>query len=236
MPGVEFVNVERVREVLQKRAPQALQYATGFTINDTVVKGRREVIAVIGREMTVRTQSFVNKSTWFEKTKASLPIGLQVGHFGTRKIERSTGWIEQPIGGLDKRKRHWTKAARRAGRGVVGHKFRMKPGNPKIIASSIKGRRLSDLVAEVERLDHFNLPVVIGGNDYGIEPGVVKFMRRRKTVKSGRKMRFIKRLANAEDQNVRRVDIVGDVWRWVKRDVPFVWLTNVGRQIKRLRF
>lgn len=237
-----FLNESEVNELLKKVLPRAIQYASGYTLTELVVRGHTRFFLAQSGSMIMRNRGFARKSTRFDRARASAKINQQIARFFTQTIDRGTGWAEQPVHGLDLRKRKWTKKARRGGqRGVVRSAYRLKPDRE--VPHLFDENTLADIYDYVYRNNYFNKPIVTFKNKYGIDPGVVRFTKKRiqlkrKTPKkdgtfSYRRGNLIMHLAYAKRSHASRVDIIGNVWNSVKNDVWDIWEVELMKQLSR---
>lgn len=214
-----IINLEDILEFYRNDFPRETRNASAMTLTRAAFLGRKSVQEVIGSEMEVHSRSFVRVSTKYEGARFGDSMDRQVSRFGTTSTDRSTGWVEQPRSGADKRKRKWGKGARRGGKSAVPQKYRFK--RSKEVLSLEKAGGWNKLMKLVEDREHFDDSVLIGDNDKGVYPGVFKFMRRRVSVKGKdgrtRKLRKMVRLASDEPRTVKRVDIIGLAYKKMMR-------------------
>lgn len=224
MPSVtgRFLNQEEIESLLERRLPRVIQYATGATLNASVRQIKANFFDIQQGNMVMRSRGFARASTRYDTTRLGAKIDAQRASVYTQTIDRGTGWLEQPVGGADRRKRKWSVTARRGGRGgVVQGKYRMKQGYNFPHLNSATGETLADLYYFVVKHNWFNLPIVVYENTYGIQPGVVRMMRKEKqwTAKDGRQKQrkgyVLDTVAESKDSRVSRVDIVGNMMRWL---------------------
>lgn len=217
-------------EALQRRLPKALQWTTAVTLTRLAQLSREEIPGVIADKMTLRSPGLVKSQTRWKMARGSAPINRQVAYVYTIATKDNfTGWIEQPTRGIDRRLRKWTRMARTGGVKKVKGKYRFKKGReiPKLMDK--KGMRLGNARRWVQMIEYYDEPILVPRKISGIYPGVIAFMRS----KHGTHFK-IKRLANVENYNVEKVDILGLAYNRVKSQAEWIFMNNFIKQIKRL--
>lgn len=115
----------------QKQFERGFQVAQAGYLNDVAFAVRKETPDAMKSDgMIIRNNGFVRKHNLVKMAKASYPMSAQYSEVYTTRGDRSTGWIEQPTGGPDKRDRKWTSEGRTGNskRGKVREKLRFKSG------------------------------------------------------------------------------------------------------------
>jgi hypothetical protein len=115
--GLGIRDIVRLRKFFQK-SPKQFAFAARNVINELALTTRREGLAIIQRQMTIRNERFVRGSLWAELQRGNPPLKDVVSRAGS--IERGrgtgpsrfTGWREQERGSRGIRERQPTLAAR----------------------------------------------------------------------------------------------------------------------------
>jgi hypothetical protein len=115
-----------------EKAPVRFRYATADVLNELAFGNRREALSMIKSKMIVRNRGFVESSLVVNRARGNRPISNQFSEFGSLGKKRSTGFLEQEAGEVDKRTR-------------VGSLFARGGSESKQIAPSMRlkaGRRI----------------------------------------------------------------------------------------------
>lgn len=233
---LEIKNQSEVIRILSEEMPRVVQWATARTLTGLAYKARDQIPGVIASEMTLRKKSFVTKQTWVIAANGRVPVYGQRAYFGTRDVGLSdaTQWIEQPVGGVDRRKRRWSKSVRRGGKAQVPQKLRFKSSRKVLHISSKKGQRLWEIEKILSESNDFNRPVMIhAGNKDNLYPQIVRFLKRK--IRGTRHYR-LKHVASVESDDVRKVDILGIAYSRVASEREWLFVNNFIAQIRRIKF
>ncbi|MGD9212281.1 MAG: hypothetical protein PVI90_15980 [Desulfobacteraceae bacterium] len=238
MTWFKFLNEKEVMDVLAYHLPKAQRYAMADSINRLVYLGYREIETVVAVDLTRRNKGFVSRSRGYKKTRGTIPVDSMIGRYRTLSLPRSTGWVEQDTGGIDRRKRKWKRSARgKGGYGTVKPKYRLKKGAHIVDMKRIRERRLGYLMRVIEGRKYFDRPVSIPyDNANNLPAGLVVFKKKYRNVNKKR-MREIMYIADYErNRHVEKVDIIGRAWKRVENyGVRRIVFKNIKKQLRHIK-
>jgi hypothetical protein len=149
MAGVNFIfdpTNQMVKFSKQlKKAASRHRVATAFMLNEMAFRTRDAAIKdVFPRKFTLRNRAFARRGLQFRRTGTRVPSEQQESIFGSVRVGKSTGWIEQQFGRMAKRDHAGTLISRgRNRKRSMGRRFRMLSGRtfarPSDMDGSFKG-------------------------------------------------------------------------------------------------